>query len=74
MLFLLPIPVCLVLSMLWVAWTTRPRRPIEALVTVEEYQKALAVLAAPLDQRRAPRRERTRELAGSRASSGSLLR
>ena len=62
MLFLIPIPVCLVLSMLWVAWTTRTRRPVEALVTVEEYQKALAVLAAPVEPRRAPRREASREL------------
>ena len=62
MLFLLPIPVCLVLSMLWVAWTTRPRKPVEALVTVEEYQKALAVLAAPIEQRPASRRKPTREL------------
>ncbi len=46
MLFLLPIPLSLLLAILWVSWTTRPRRPAEAVVTVEQYQKALAVLAA----------------------------
>ncbi|HVF19419.1 MAG TPA: hypothetical protein VNA14_04155 [Mycobacteriales bacterium] len=55
MLFLLPIPISLVLALVWAAWTTRPRRPAEAVVTVQEYQRALAVLAKPLPQRARPR-------------------
>ena len=62
MLFLLPIPISLVLALMWAAWTTRPKRPAEAVVTVEEYQKALAVLAKPLPHRA---RTRSRELVTS---------
>ncbi|HVE62281.1 MAG TPA: hypothetical protein VNB94_00570 [Mycobacteriales bacterium] len=62
MLFLLPIPVSLLLAMIWVSWRSRPRRPAEAAITVEAYRKALAVLAAPVEQRRAPQSERSREL------------
>ena len=62
MLFLLPIPISLVLALMWAAWTTRPKRPAEAVVTVEEYQKALAVLAKPLPHRV---RARSRELAAA---------
>lgn len=65
MLFLLPIPVSLVLALLWVAWTTRPRRPVEAVVSVQEYQRALAVLARPVPPRSRPR-PRAPELAGTR--------
>ena len=65
-LFLLPIPVSLVLAMLWVAWTTRPRRPVEALVSVEEYQRALAVLARPVNPRQRQRPRTDADLVASR--------
>ncbi len=68
MLFLLPIPISLVLALLWVAWTTRPKRPAEAVVTVEEYQRAVAVLAKPLPHRVRPRPAKPRELATSHRS------
>lgn len=67
MLFLIPIPVSLMLALLWVAWTTRPRRPVEAVVSVEEYQRALAVLARPLPHRPRPRSRADAELVGSRS-------
>lgn len=67
MLFLLPIPVSLVLALLWVAWSTRPRPPVEAVVSVEEYQRALAVLAKPLPPRARPR-SAPRELVGTHRS------
>lgn len=56
MLFLLPIPISLVLALMWTSWSTRPKRPAEAVVTVEEYQRALAILAKPLPHRVRPRR------------------
>lgn len=66
-LFLLPIPVSLVLALLWVAWTTRPRRPVEAVVSVEEYQRALRVLAEPVARRPRPRQRRDADLVSSRS-------
>lgn len=62
MLFLLPIPVSLLLAMLWVAWTTRPRKPAEALHSVQEYQRAVAVLSSSLHGQRTPSTSSGREL------------
>lgn len=45
MLFLLPIPVSLVLGLLWAAWSSRPPRPADPVTTVEEWSRAIRVLA-----------------------------
>lgn len=62
MLFLLPIPVTLVLGLLWAAWASRPPRPADPTTTVEEWSRAVRVLAQPPA---APARDRRRELARS---------
>lgn len=66
MLFLLPIPISLVLAIAWVSWTSRPKRPAEAVVTVEEYQRALAILARPHPHRPRPRPAARELVAGHR--------
>jgi hypothetical protein len=53
--FLLPIPITLVLGLLWAAWTSRPPRPADPVTTVEEWSRAIRTLApTPPEQRRAP--------------------
>ena len=47
MAFLLPIPITLVLGLIWVAWASRPPRPADPATTVEEWSRALRVLAQP---------------------------
>jgi hypothetical protein len=44
-LFLLPIPIALVLGLVWAAWASRPPRPADPAVTVEEWSRAIRVLA-----------------------------
>jgi hypothetical protein len=57
--FLLPIPITLVLGMLWAAWTSRPPRPADPVTTVEEWSRAIRTLApSPRDEQR--RREYAR--------------
>ena len=45
MAFLLPIPITLVLGLIWVAWASRPPRPADPATTVEEWARAISVLA-----------------------------
>jgi hypothetical protein len=45
--FLLPIPITLALGLLWAWWTSRPARPADPVVTVEEWSRAVRVLAQP---------------------------
>ena len=49
MLFLLPIPVSLVLAIGWAAWVSRPRKPVQAIDSVEQYRRALDALAPAHD-------------------------
>jgi hypothetical protein len=61
--FLLPIPTALLLGLLWSWWTSRPARPADPVTTVEEWSRAISLLAP---QRPAPAVERTdREFARS---------
>ena len=60
MVFLLPIPITLILGLVWVAWASRPPRPADPATTVEEWSRALRVLAPP-----APRPAERRDLARS---------
>ncbi len=62
MAFLLPIPLTLVLGLIWASWASRPPRPADPAVTVEEWSRAVRVLAQPPV---APRVEPQRELARS---------
>jgi hypothetical protein len=44
-LFLLPIPIALLLAMIWASWASRPPRPADPVTTVEEWRRAVRVLA-----------------------------
>jgi hypothetical protein len=44
-LFLLPIPITLVLGLIWVSWSSRPPKPADPVTTVEEWTRAIRVLA-----------------------------
>ncbi|MDQ1712045.1 MAG: hypothetical protein QOE45_1495 [Frankiaceae bacterium] len=46
MLFLLPIPITLVLGLVWVSWSSRPARPADPVTTVEEWSRTVRVLAS----------------------------
>lgn len=62
MAFLLPIPITLVLGLVWTAWASRPPRPADPVTTVEEWSRAIRVLAPEprLPAREADRRELAR--------------
>jgi hypothetical protein len=45
--FLLPIPITLVLGLIWASWASRPPRPADPSTTVEEWSRAVRVLAEP---------------------------
>ena len=47
MAFLLPIPITLVLGLIWAAWVSRPPRPADPSTTVEEWARAVRVLSQP---------------------------
>lgn len=47
MAFLLPIPITLVLGLIWVSWASRPPKPADPTTTVEEWSRAVRVLAQP---------------------------
>ena len=63
MVFLLPIPISLIVGLIWASWASRPPRPADPVTTVEEWSRAIRLLAP---QRPAPEAERTdREVARS---------
>lgn len=53
-LWLSPVIVSPLLAVLWTSWLSRPRGPVAAIETVEEYDRFRAALTAPLPQQ--PRR------------------
>jgi hypothetical protein len=63
-LFLLPIPITLVLGLLWSSWASRPARPADPVTTVEEWSRAIRVLA-PEPRRTVPAAAREHDLARS---------
>ncbi len=71
MVFLLPIPITLVLGLIWASWVSRPKRPADPITTVEEWRRAIGYLApTPRDvalpeQRTEHSKERDRRLARS---------
>lgn len=60
MAFLIPIPITLVIGMVWAAWTSRPRRPADPVTTVEEWSRAIQRLAPTAEDERRRRRELAR--------------
>lgn len=60
MLFLLPIPITLVLGLVWASWVSRPPRPADPVTTVEEWSRAIRVLAPRPHERPARERELAR--------------
>jgi hypothetical protein len=46
-LFLLPIPITLVIGLVWASWRSRPPRPADPTTTVEEWARTIRVLATP---------------------------
>jgi len=53
-LWLSPVIVSPLLAVLWTSWTSRPRGPVAAMETVDEYERFRAALTTPLPQQ--PRR------------------
>lgn len=53
-LWLSPVIVSPVLAVLWTSWASRPRGPVAANETVDEYERFRAALTTPLPQQ--PRR------------------
>ncbi|HEU0132603.1 MAG TPA: hypothetical protein VFQ85_16585 [Mycobacteriales bacterium] len=61
MAFLLPIPITLLLGLVWTAWASRPPRPADPVTSVEEWSRAIRRLApAPRAADEADRRELAR--------------
>lgn len=58
--FLLPIPISLVLALLWASWSNRPPRPADPITTVEEWSRAIRVLAPDPQQPAADRADLAR--------------
>lgn len=55
-LWLSPVIVAPMLAVLWTVWAARPRGPVQALETVQEYDRFRAALTAPVPQpQHAPR-------------------
>ena len=57
-LWLSPVIVAPLLAVLWTIWAVRPRGPVEAMETVEQYDRFKAALTGPVPKRR--RRVRSR--------------
>lgn len=62
MAFLLPIPITLIIGLIWASWVSRPRRPADPTTTVEQWARTVRVLAQPPV---APPDRKARELARS---------
>jgi len=58
-LWLSPVVVMPVLAVVWTSWATRPRGPVQAITTVQEYDAFRRAMAAPVPAPRAAR-SRTR--------------
>ena len=55
-LWLSPVIVAPLLAVVWMSWAARPRGPVEAMQTVQQYDRFRAALTQPVP---APRKERT---------------
>ena len=55
-LWLSPVIVAPMLAVVWTSWASRPRGPVEAMQTVEQYDRFRAALTQPVPEPRRPRR------------------
>jgi len=55
-LWLSPVVVAPMLAVVWMAWASRPRGPVQALETVQEYDRFRAALTSPIPDVRKPER------------------
>jgi cytochrome c-type biogenesis protein CcmH/NrfF len=55
-LWLSPVIVAPMLAVLWTAWASRPRGPVQAIETVQEYARFRAALTSPIPEVRNPER------------------
>ncbi len=51
-LWLSPVIVAPLLAVLWISWASRPRGPVQALETVQEYDRFRAALTSPVPSAR----------------------
>ena len=65
-LWLSPVIVAPLLAVFWTSWAARPRGPVEAMQTVEQYDRFRAALTQPVPDPRRRRREDRREQVRSR--------
>lgn len=54
LLWLSPVIVAPVLAVFWTSWASRPRGPVQAIETVEQYDRFKAALRQPVPQPRQP--------------------
>ena len=59
-LWLSPVIVSPVLAVLWTSWTSRERGPVEAMETVEAYDRFKAALTSSVPEPRTPKARATR--------------
>ncbi|MCW2671680.1 MAG: hypothetical protein JWP14_269 [Frankiales bacterium] len=59
-LWLSPVIVAPLLAVFWMSWAARPRGPVEAMQTVEQYDRFKAALRQPVPEPRRARSERAR--------------
>lgn len=65
-LWLSPVIVAPLLAVFWTSWAARPKGPVEAMQTVEQYDRFRAALTQPVPEPRRHRREERRESARTR--------
>ncbi|MCW2499311.1 MAG: hypothetical protein JWN87_987 [Frankiales bacterium] len=63
LLWLSPVIVAPLLAVVWISWAARPRGPVQAIETVEKYDRFRAALTQPVPE---PRRPRSKAKAKSR--------
>ena len=68
-LWLSPVIVSPLLAVLWTSWMSRPRGPLAAIETVEEYDRFRAALTAPLAVPALPHQPRRRSAPRPKAPS-----
>jgi hypothetical protein len=59
-LWLSPVIVAPLLAVVWTSWAARPRGPVEAMETVQAYDRFKAALTEPVPAPRQPRKSRPR--------------
>ena len=60
LIWLLPVPVATLAAIAWASWTSRARGPVEAVESVQEYERFRQALATPVPAPRTSKRDRAR--------------